>query len=83
MTNGAIALPSLLPLLWEKVARIDRCATDEGSLSAETCTSPARCEPLNMHALLPTRQFVPAKVRVFLDALDAHAYVRPTALADL
>ena len=41
------------------------------------------CEPLNVHALLPTRQFVPAKVRVFLDALDAHAYARPPALADL
>ena len=41
------------------------------------------CEPLNVHALLPTRQFVPAKVRVFLDALDTHAYARPPALADL
>ena len=37
------------------------------------------CEPLNVHALLPTRQFVPAKVRVFLDALDAHAYSQPPA----
>ncbi len=41
------------------------------------------CEPLNVHALLPTRQFVPAKVRVFLDALDAHAYAQPPALAEL
>lgn len=41
------------------------------------------CEPLNVHALLPTRQFVPAKVRLFLDALDAHAYARPPVLADL
>lgn len=41
------------------------------------------CEPLNVHALLPTRQFVPAKVRVFLDALDAHAYQPPPALAEL
>ncbi len=41
------------------------------------------CEPLNVHALLPARQFVPAKVRAFLAALDAHAYARPTALADL
>jgi DNA-binding transcriptional LysR family regulator len=31
------------------------------------------CEPLNVHALLPARQFVPAKVRCFLDELDAHA----------
>ncbi|MBR1243822.1 LysR family transcriptional regulator [Bradyrhizobium sp. AUGA SZCCT0274] len=30
------------------------------------------CEPLNVHALLPARQFVPAKVRCFLDALEAH-----------
>jgi DNA-binding transcriptional LysR family regulator len=30
-------------------------------------------EPLNVHALLPARQFVPAKVRCFLDKLDAHA----------
>src|SRR5262249_41682143 len=39
---------SLLPL-WEKVARIDRCATDEGSPSAETNPSPrfaARSNPL-------------------------------------
>ena len=30
------------------------------------------CEPLNVHALLPARQFVPAKVRCFLDALEIH-----------
>jgi DNA-binding transcriptional LysR family regulator len=30
------------------------------------------CEPLSVHALLPARQFVPAKVRCFLDALEAH-----------
>jgi DNA-binding transcriptional LysR family regulator len=29
------------------------------------------CEPLNVHALLPARQFVPARVRCFLDALQA------------
>jgi DNA-binding transcriptional LysR family regulator len=28
------------------------------------------CEPLNVHALLPARQYVPAKVRCFLDALE-------------
>lgn len=32
------------------------------------------CEPLSVHALLPARQFVPAKVRCFLDALDAHSH---------
>jgi hypothetical protein len=31
------------------------------------------CEPLSVHALLPARQLVPAKVRCFLDALEAHA----------
>jgi DNA-binding transcriptional LysR family regulator len=32
------------------------------------------CEPLNVHALLPARQFVPAKVRCFLEALEAQAH---------
>ena len=32
------------------------------------------CEPLSVHALLPTRQFVPAKVRCFLDGLEVHAH---------
>ena len=32
------------------------------------------CEPLSVHALLPARQFVPAKVRCFLDALEVHAH---------
>lgn len=32
------------------------------------------CEPLSVHALLPTRQFVPARVRCFLDALEIHAH---------
>lgn len=31
-----------------------------------------RCEPLTVHALLPSRQLVPAKVRCFLDALEQH-----------
>lgn len=33
------------------------------------------CEPLSVHALLPARQFLPAKVRCFLDGLDAHAHL--------
>jgi DNA-binding transcriptional LysR family regulator len=41
------------------------------------------CEPLSVHALLPARQFIPAKVRCFLDALDAHAHGGPTTQADL
>ena len=39
------------------------------------------CEPLSVHALLPARQFIPAKVRCFLDALEAHAH-GPAAPAD-
>lgn len=39
------------------------------------------CEPLSVHALLPARQFVPAKVRCFLDALEAHAHGGPAASA--
>lgn len=35
------------------------------------------CEPLSVHALLPARQFVPAKVRCFLDALEAQAQSGP------
>ena len=40
------------------------------------------CEPLSVHALLPARQFVPAKVRCFLDALEAQAHGGPAAAAD-
>jgi DNA-binding transcriptional LysR family regulator len=39
------------------------------------------CEPLNVHALLPARQFVPAKVRCFLDSLEAHT--RSGAVAEV
>jgi DNA-binding transcriptional LysR family regulator len=35
------------------------------------------CEPLNVHALLPARQFVPAKVRCFLEALEAQGHGSP------
>jgi DNA-binding transcriptional LysR family regulator len=40
------------------------------------------CEPLNVHALLPARQFVPAKVRCFLDALEAHGRGDVATIAD-
>ena len=40
------------------------------------------CEPLSVHALLPARQFVPAKVRCFLDALEAHARNNAAAKID-
>jgi DNA-binding transcriptional LysR family regulator len=37
------------------------------------------CDPLSVHALLPARQLIPAKVRCFLDALEAHAHASPSA----
>jgi DNA-binding transcriptional LysR family regulator len=40
------------------------------------------CEPLSVHALLPTRQFVPAKVRCFLEALETHAHSGPAGRLD-
>ena len=40
------------------------------------------CEPLSVHALLPARQFIPAKVRCFLDALEAHARNSVAATVD-
>ena len=39
------------------------------------------CDPLTVHALLPARQFVPAKVRCFLDALEDHTRDPPVAAA--
>jgi hypothetical protein len=51
-------------------ASFTRTAEEAGSL--RRILNDHVCEPLNIHALLPARQFVPAKVRCFLDALDAH-----------
>ena len=31
------------------------------------------CAPLRVHALLPAKRLMPAKVRLFLDALELHA----------
>lgn len=39
------------------------------------------CDPLTVHALLPARQFVPAKVRCFLDALEDHTRTTSVAAA--
>jgi DNA-binding transcriptional LysR family regulator len=39
------------------------------------------CEPLSVHALLPARQFVPAKVRCFLEAMEEHAHGGPAGEA--
>jgi DNA-binding transcriptional LysR family regulator len=53
-------------------ASFTRAAVEAGSL--RRLLPDHICEPLSVHALLPARQFVPAKVRCFLDALDAHAH---------
>ena len=51
-------------------ASFTRVAEEAGSL--RRILTDHVCEPLNIHALLPARQFIPAKVRCFLDALGAH-----------
>ena len=48
-------------------ASFTRAAVEAGSL--KRLLPDHVCEPLSVHALLPARQFVPAKVRCFLDAL--------------
>jgi DNA-binding transcriptional LysR family regulator len=40
------------------------------------------CEPLHVHALLPARQYVPAKVRCFLEALETQAHSSPADPVD-
>jgi hypothetical protein len=35
------------------------------------------CAPLRVHALLPTTRLMPAKVRLFLDALELHTARMP------
>jgi len=39
------------------------------------------CDPLTVHALLPARQFISAKVRCFLEALEAHTRIALAAAA--
>jgi DNA-binding transcriptional LysR family regulator len=53
-------------------ASFTRAAVEAGSL--KRLLPDHFCEPLSVHALLPARQFVPAKVRCFLDALEVHAH---------
>jgi len=53
-------------------ASFARAAVEAGSL--RRLLPDHVCEPLSVHALLPARQFVPAKVRAFLDALEVHAH---------
>ena len=61
-------------------ASYTRAATESGLL--RRVLPDHVCEPLSVHALLPARQFIPAKVRCFLDALEAHAHGGPAAQAD-
>jgi DNA-binding transcriptional LysR family regulator len=61
-------------------ASFTRAAVDAGLL--RRLLPDHACEPLNVHALLPARQYVPAKVRCFLDALEAHAHDGPAVRAD-
>jgi len=56
-------------------ASYTRAAVDAGLL--RRVLPDHMCEPLNVHALLPARQFVPAKVRCFLDAMEEHAQGSP------
>ena len=60
-------------------ASYTRAATESGLL--RRVLPDHVCEPLSVHALLPARQFIPAKVRCFLDALEAHAHGGPTTQA--
>jgi DNA-binding transcriptional LysR family regulator len=53
-------------------ASYTRAAVDAGSL--RRILPDHICEPLSVHALLPARQFVPARVRCFLEAMEEHAH---------
>jgi DNA-binding transcriptional LysR family regulator len=53
-------------------ASYTRAAVETGSL--RRVLPDHVCEPLNVHALLPARQFVPARVRCFLEAMEEHAH---------
>src|SRR6478609_3411647 len=61
-------------------ASFTRAAVEAGSL--KRLLPDHVCEPLSVHALLPARQFVPAKVRCFLEALETHAHSGPAGRAD-
>jgi DNA-binding transcriptional LysR family regulator len=60
-------------------ASYTRAAVEAGSL--RRILPDHICEPLSVHALLPARQFVPAKVRCFLEAMEEHAQGGPAAEA--
>ncbi|TFY99745.1 LysR family transcriptional regulator [Ramlibacter rhizophilus] len=60
------------------VARITRtfCAQAVAERRLVSVLPEWRCMPLRIHALLPGRRLVPAKVRVFLDALEEEAHAQ-------
>jgi DNA-binding transcriptional LysR family regulator len=60
-------------------ASYTRAAVEAGSL--RRVLPDHICEPLSVHALLPARQFVPAKVRCFLEAMEQHAHGGPAGEA--
>jgi DNA-binding transcriptional LysR family regulator len=60
-------------------ASYTRAAVEAGSL--RRVLPDHICEPLSVHALLPARQFVPAKVRCFLEAMEEHAHSGPAGEA--
>lgn len=66
------------------VARITRtfCAQAVAERRLLQVLSEWRCMPLRIYALLPGRKLVPAKVRVFLDALEDEARLYQTQTAD-
>ena len=65
------------------VARIPAyyCASEVRSGRLQRLLPGYTCAPLRVHALLPARRLMPAKVRLFLDALELHAsrMLRPTS----
>jgi DNA-binding transcriptional LysR family regulator len=60
-------------------ASYTRAAVEAGSL--RRVLPDHICEPLSVHALLPARQFVPAKVRCFLEAMEQHSHGGPAGEA--
>ena len=71
-SNTAIRLQAALAGLG--VARMPTfyCAAAVRDLQLRRLLTGYTCSPLNIYALLPAKRLMPAKVRLFLDALDQH-----------
>ena len=56
------------------VARFPAFFGEAALLSGTLCRILAdhTCAPLNVYALIPAKRLMPAKVRLFLDALELH-----------